>query len=339
VEVSVAFLEDLSAEGATERALPVLHAVELAFATAALQEGGSFDVEVVPFDVSGSPDPVAQVASEVVADDTIVAAIAAPDLGGQAELAAGLAQAEVPLVSLSARGSVSDMPAGTWLRLVAPLRAQAAALADAAASLRAARRGICVAAAPADGTVYARTVRRALPADLPVTDVAGADEAIDAGCGVVVWPGGALGGAELAIGLAAANDPPAMIGGPALQDPEFLERAGETAEGAVSLCSCAEVSTSLDLAAQRFIQDYQSEFGSPPGPYAVEAWDAGHLVARALREAGPDRADLMAWLAGASSLDGLGGPYAMSGGELADPAAAIRRSRVEGGRWVAIEAG
>jgi eukaryotic-like serine/threonine-protein kinase len=333
--VSVAFLQDLSSEGAAERALPVLRAVELAFATAALQSDGAAEVEVVPFDV-GDENGAAGAAAEIAADERFVGAIADPGVGGQAELATALGAIEVPLVSLSRRGAVTDAPPGTWLRLVAPLRVEAESLARAAASLRAARRGICAVAAPSDGTVFARAIRSSLPAHAEVADAA---ETVASACGVVVWPGDAAGGATLATGLAGAGAAPVLIGGPALRDPEFLELAGEAAEGAISICSCAEVSTSLELAAQRFVQEYQAEVGSPPGPYAVEAWDAGHLLARALREAGPARADVVAWLAGLSELDGLAGSYAVANGELADPASAVRRFRVAGGRWVAVDPG
>jgi ABC-type branched-subunit amino acid transport system substrate-binding protein len=290
---------------------------------------------VVPFDVGGQ-DGAVEAAAAIAADEAFAGAIAAPGVGGQAELATALGAIEVPLVSLSDRGAVSSAPPGTWLRLVAPLRVQAESLAQAAASVRAARRGICAVTAPPDGTVFARAIRSSLPAHAEVADAA---EALASACGVVVWPGDAAGGAALATGLAGAEAGPVLIGGPALRDPEFLELAGEAAEGAISICSCAEVSTSLELAAQRFVQDYQAEVGSPPGPYAVEAWDAGHLLARALREAGPARADVVAWLAGLSQLDGLGGSYTVVNGEIADPASSVRRFRVAGGRWMAVDPG
>jgi branched-chain amino acid transport system substrate-binding protein len=295
-------------------------------------------IEVVAFDAGGTPETAAQVAAEIAADETFVGAIAAPDLGGQAAIAQTLAAAGVPLISLSGRETVRGVPMGTWLRLVAPVREQAEALAETAAALRASRRGICIVTAPLDGTVYARAVRRALPPDVAVSEVDGAAAALESGCGVVLWTGGPEAGAELATALASSEAAPILLGGPALRDRQFLDLAQAAAEGAVSLCSCAEISTSLDLGAQRFIQDYQSEVGSPPGPYAVEAWDAAHLLTRAVRDAGPSRDEIVALLAETSTLEGLGGPYTFVGGELADPIAAIRRYRVEGGRWVAVQA-
>jgi hypothetical protein len=263
-----------------------------------------------------------------------VAAVSGPGLSGQEALAEILGAADIPLISLSARGSVADAAPGTWLRLVAPVEVQAMALASTSTELKAARLGICVLAAPTDGSAYGRTVARTLAREAgaqEVTNVAGVEEA---GCGVVTWTGDAVGGARLATSLAGLDAPPRLVGGVALREPIFLEEAGPAAEGARSVCSCTDVSTSLDLAAQRFIQDFQSEYGSPPGPYAVESWDAAHLLLRGLRESGGGRVELAGWLAALSAFDGLVGRTVLEGGELADPSAAMRIYRLDGGRWV-----
>ncbi len=338
-DVSVAFVLDSAAEGGLERTLPSLQAVELGFATASLSPEGAVAVDLVPLDMQGSEATESQLAEQIAGDPSYVAAIAGPDVPAQRALASALAAADVPLLSLSARDSVSGAPPGTWLRLVAPTRVQADALAKAASSLRASRRGICLVQTTPDGSGYARAVARSLSSNpTTVSDVAGADGVAEAGCGVVVWTGGAEGGAELARSLAELDGKrPVLLGGPGLRDRAFLEHAGDAANGTIALCSCADVGTSLDLAAQRFVQDYQSQYGSPPGPYAVEGWDAAHALVRALREQGTTRGDVVGWLAGLTALDGLGGPYAFRAGELADPASSIHRYRVEGGRWVAAE--
>jgi hypothetical protein len=53
-----------------------------------------------------------------------------------------------------------------------------------------------------------------------------------------------------------------------------------TSSGAAifTVCACADVSLSIDPTSQRFVHDLQAESGSPPGPYAVEAYDAGRLL-------------------------------------------------------------
>ena len=98
-----------------------------------------------------------------------------------------------------------------------------------------------------------------------------------------------------------------FIGGDRLLDPDFLSTAGPAAEGAVALCACANVSTSTELAARRFIQDYQSEHGVAPGAFAVEGWDAAHLILRAAGDRGITRAQVARSLGGLTTVDGLEG--------------------------------
>ncbi len=127
----------------------------------------------------------------------------------------------------------------------------------------------------------------------------------------------------------------AFVGGDRLLDPDFLSTAGTAAEGAFALCACANVSTSTDLAARRFIQDYQSEHGVAPGAYAVEGWDAAHLILRAAGDRGITRALVARSLGGLTTVDGLEGTHRFrADGEPLEPRALLRLYRVEGGRWV-----
>ena len=127
------------------------------------------------------------------------------------------------------------------------------------------------------------------------------------------------------------------IGGDRLLDPAFLEAAGASADGVLATCPCADLSTSTDIAARRFIQDYQSDYGLAPGPYAVEAWDAAHLILQALRGPGASREDVLTALGDTTVFEGLGGTYGFGpDGEPADPEGAVRVYRVEGGRWVPV---
>ncbi|HEX6332122.1 MAG TPA: ABC transporter substrate-binding protein [Actinomycetota bacterium] len=329
---AVAFLQDLSPEGALEPLLPVYRAVELAFAAASIDSEDPVDVELTSFDTAGDAEVAGEIAAEIAADPRYVAAIAAPDLPGQAELVSRFAAAGVPVLSLSARGSPEAPPAGAWLRLVAPVRTLGGALAETAASLRRVEDGVCIVEAPTDGTVLGRVAARSLPPDLDLTEVSGPVEVGEAGCGVVLWAGGGVDGAELAASLAATEPhPPVLVGGPALLDPRFLVLAEDP--HAVAVCSCVDLSTSLDLEAQRFIQDFQTEYGRPPGAYVVEAWDAAQLVLAALRGGGQDRASVWDRIASTTAIDGLGGPYTLTAGELADPRSFVRVYRVRGGRW------
>jgi branched-chain amino acid transport system substrate-binding protein len=128
-----------------------------------------------------------------------------------------------------------------------------------------------------------------------------------------------------------------FVGSERIRDQGFLEAVGEAGEGALAICPCVDVSTSTDLAAQRFIQDYQSEFGLPPGPYAVEGWDAARMLVAAFREGAVERGPVSTALEVMTAFDGLAGTYRFGfGGDLTDAAASVRISRVEGGRWLEI---
>jgi branched-chain amino acid transport system substrate-binding protein len=337
--LKVAYVQDLTPEQALDTTLPPLQAVELAFATAPSSALTPSPVEVVAFDTQGDPTALGEVASEIASDRSFIAAFAAPNLRGLGGLVDILGTAGVPLLSLSSSDQIRGAAPGTFFRFVAPLSVQAASLANAVDALGRAHVDACLVVPPDEGTRFSNAVRHALSPGLRVIEQEGETAGVPlTGCGIVVWPGDGAGGAALASSLEDAPPPsPILIGGPGLREPDFLGEAGTAAEGAVAFCSCADVSTSLALGAQRFIQDYQSEFGSPPGPYAVEAWDAAHMLIEALEGAGPSRESVLARFASISRFEGLGSAYAFAGGELAHPAHAVLVFRVEGGRWTVVE--
>jgi len=153
------------------------------------------------------------------------------------------------------------------------------------------------------------------------------------GCDAVAWAGSPDPGAELAQRLPAAV---AIVGGDRLLDPDFLD-AGSAAEGARAGCACTDLSTSTDPAVLGFIQDYQSEFGTAPGPFAVEAWDAAGVILSAL-SGGSGREVVAAALRDLEVFEGLGTTYRLATtGELAHPEDGVGVSELRAGRWVRLE--
>jgi branched-chain amino acid transport system substrate-binding protein len=329
IALKVAFIQDLAPEGALDRTLPAFQGAELAFTIASAREGAAFTIEIVAFDIDGSIETGREIAEEIAGDPSYVAAIAAPGLPDQQPIADGLDG--MPFLSLSARGTMLSEDRA-WLRFVAPLRDLATRLGRLAESRRSSRRGVCLAQAD-ELDPLARYTRRSLSSDVHVTSAKGADDVTSARCGVVVWSGYGLGAAAIAVGLDADMR---LIGGPGLRDGDFIEDAGASAEGALSVCSCADVSSSLDLAARRFIQTFQSENGTAPGPYALEAWDAAHMIIGGIDAAGPSRGELASWFSGVTRFDGLAGSYSWTDGELKSPSTFIRTYEVVGGRWVLL---
>jgi ABC-type branched-subunit amino acid transport system substrate-binding protein len=338
--LKVAYVQDLAPEQALDTTLPPLQAIELAFATAASSGRTPAPVEVVAFDTQGDPASIGQIADEIASNPSFIAAVAAPNLHGLGGLVGILGPVGVPLLSLSASDPIRGAAPGTFFRFVAPLAVQASSLAHGVQALQRADGDVCLVVPSDEGARYSKAVRHALSPGSRVIEHAEGDETPMvplSRCGIIVWTGSGVGGAALALSLEDAPPPsPILIGGPGLREPDFLGEAGTAAEGTVAFCSCADVSTALGLGAQRFIQDYQSEFGTPPGPYAVEAWDAAHMLIGALELDGPSGDGLLARLTSTQRVDGLG-TYAFVEGELAQPADAVLVYRVEGGRWTAVE--
>jgi branched-chain amino acid transport system substrate-binding protein len=330
VALKVAFIQDLAPEGALDRTLPAFQGAELAFTVASAREGAAFTIGIVAFDIDGNIETGREIAEEIAGDPSYVAAIAAPGLPEQRPVADALDG--MPFLSLSDRGAMLSEDRA-WLRFVAPLRDLGTKLGRLAESRRSSRRGVCLAQAD-ELDPLARHTRRSLSSDVHVTSARGADDVTSARCGVVVWSGYGRGAAAIAVGLDADVR---LIGGPGLRDGDFIEDAGASAEGALSVCSCADVSNSLDLAARRFIQTFQSENGAAPGPYALEAWDAARMIIVGIDAAGPSRGELASWFSGVTRFDGLAGSYSWTDGELASPSTFIRTYEVVGGRWVLVE--
>jgi hypothetical protein len=317
--IKVAFVKDLSVPDADEHALPAFQAAKLAFETAAARDPAGVTVELEEFDLAEEATEFAAIG----ADPGYVAMIVAPGVNG----VDGLAE-ELPVVSLSDLGEPGAGDA--WTRLVAPMPVVADTLAS---GLR--QDVACVLSEdPAPDPLSELLAERLTGAPVAAIDPAGAATvARNAGCDVVIWAGGPDAGAEAAEVLRPAGV--AMIGGDRLLDPDFLASAGTAAEGTFALCSCVSVASSTELAVRRFVQDYQSEHGTAPGPYAVEAWDAAHLVLRALHEGGATRAQVREWMGARTTLDGLVRTYRLDPrGELIDPASMLRLFRVDGGRWL-----
>jgi branched-chain amino acid transport system substrate-binding protein len=317
--LKVAFVKDLSVPDADEHALPAVQAARLAFETASTNDPNRTPVELQEIDLQGDLAELETIKS----DPAYVGVIVGP---GVNEATVPL-DADVPVVSLSGLGTGAGGQA--WVRLVAPLSTVADAL---AARLRQAHP--CVLAEdPAPDPLFDMLAERMPRATAETIDPATASAvAADAGCTTVIWAGGPDAGAEAARDLRPAGV--TLIGADRLLDPDFLSGAGTLAEGSFALCACSTVATSTDLAARRFIQDYQSQHGVAPGAYAVEAWDAAHMILRALDGGQTSRSQVARSLEDVTEVQGLEGTHRLgTDGEPLNPRALLRLYVVRGGRW------
>lgn len=347
--VTVAFVEATGLELPGDRIAPAYQGAKLGFRVAELGGDLPARVGIEVLDTGGTVAGTLEVAAEIAGDARIVAAIAAPGLPWQMALGDGLEAAGVPWISLSSAGvGLGERGWTGWRRLVADQVLQGRAIGRVLHGLRRARTGLCVLeqeGLPAGRlleaavrTAHAPLLLRTVVEDSPGAVTATVGAVADAGCGAVLWGGeGALGASLRRRLVEAGLARVPFVGTERIRDGGYLEAAGEAAEGTIAVCPCADVSTSMRLAHQRFIQDYQAEFGLPPGPYAVEGWDAARLLVSVLRTGTPRRGEIREALRRTGAFEGLAAVYRFGpGGELLQPLRTVRTYRVEGGRWLEV---
>jgi branched-chain amino acid transport system substrate-binding protein len=346
VEVRIAFVEDLAPEEAASRVAPAYQGARLAIDTATLTGRLPVQVEIVAMDTAGDP---ASVASEIAADPSFVGVIGAPFLTGQAVLGPLLDGAGVPTITLSTLGP--DLSANgwtTWRRAVADQGEQAGTLAAYVDGLPASAPGVCLVGDGSPVSVsllnaVSRTLGSTVDLRMRIPSAQDGPELVAAqveaaGCGAVVWGGYASQGALLRHQLVEVGlRDVAFVGADGLKDETFPAVTGAAGNGTVAACPCVDLTTSTRFAAQRFIQDYQSDFGLPPGPYAAEAWDVARMYLDAIADGAATRAEVAAALAGTLPYQGLANRYAFRpDGELVPRSAAVHLFRDEGGRWLPL---
>jgi ABC-type branched-subunit amino acid transport system substrate-binding protein len=128
----------------------------------------------------------------------------------------------------------------------------------------------------------------------------------EAGCRVLAWIGGTPAAASI---LNSIPEPPPVLGTSRMKTDDGLELASFGSH-VFTVCACADVSLSTESRWQRFVHDLQAESGAPPGPLAVEAYDAGRLLIGSLEGTGGAREALASALDDLIRFEGLAGTYA-----------------------------
>ena len=157
-----------------------------------------------------------------------------------------------------------------------------------------------------------------------------------AGCSVVAWSGTATGAAWLraALDRQGLGRLPLVVLDPA-RTVSFLEAIASTTGRTKAFCACLDISTSAEPEAITLLHRFQARFGIELGPFGVEGWDAGKLIAGIAGER-PSRASLAAALDALTSFRGLAGTYAFDGdGERSE--APVYSYRATGARWLRID--
>jgi len=343
--VRIAYVADLSVDDGPAHLAAAFQGITLAVADAD-EDGAPARAEVVEYDTEGDAARAAEVTGELAADADVVAVVVGPFTAMSEGGAASLARAGIPVLSLSTLGAPRGITGGSgWYRVVAPIREQARTIASHVRGMRAFESGLCLVG---DGSSTSRALLRDVEEEarasraVHISVPAGSDPTpahvaaiVRAGC-VPVWGGFTNAAAALAEALAAEGIH--LVGADAMKSEAFLLDAGEAATGTVVSCACVDLTTDTALPAQRFVNRFQFEFGSPPDAYAAEGYDVGTVLASAIENGGPTRARVADALRAAEPFEGLATVYRFdSDGELAAVAQTVSLTRAEAGRWVALE--
>lgn len=258
-----------------------------------------------PFDTASDPVRARTGASRMAAD-RVVAVIGPGD--ATEVLAAGpvLEQAGIPSMTVSA--TVTDLAARGW-RYFHRVVADDASQGRAAAGYLVGALHATTVAVVGDSTDYGRDLARAVAGEVGAdgatvvsSDVV-APRQVDAFTDrVVAAPPDAVflaGSPELAgrltVELRAKGYSGKVMAGIAGEDARFLASAGTAASDVYLVCGCS--GTSDNPNAQAFNAAYLAQFGSNPGPYAAEAYDATEAVLAAISSGKTSPAAIDAFLA------------------------------------------
>jgi branched-chain amino acid transport system substrate-binding protein len=128
-----------------------------------------------------------------------------------------------------------------------------------------------------------------------------------------------------------------MIGTEAFKDDQFIELAGESAEGTVTVCSCADINSSDAPEAKAFVEAYTAKYGEAPGIYAAEAWDIAQMYIAAATAGSTTRADITSFLHNMKGVKGITKTFAFDEtGELVSSSAVAYFFEVKDGAWVLL---
>jgi len=335
---TIAFLFDGSTSDAELVTSPALSGLELA-----AHEAGSAEIE--PVDVGLALDEVTASLRDLGDNGGVVAAVVAPwtaPPGGAIEL---LAAEGVPVVTLSWAWGPPREGRGLWLSFVAS-QAREAVVVLSGADVASQGAPLCLAGdedvtsrallataeqlGRAAGEPEIRTAGIA-EADRPATADAVAARIENADCPVLAW----IGSADVAASvLASVPDPPSVVGTSRMKTDAGLGLApGGIAVSTV--CACVDVSLSTGATSMRFVHDLQAESGAPPGPFAVEAYDAGRLLIGLIEGAGATRERVAKELADLTRFKGLVQSYTFEpDGSRATESLRTAMWRAAGSRWL-----
>ncbi|MBO0867925.1 MAG: branched-chain amino acid ABC transporter substrate-binding protein [Micromonosporaceae bacterium] len=246
-------------------------------------------VELLYFDTQGDPKQAPAMAQQIVADGQIIGVVG-PAFSGEAETADPLLdQAGVATITASAtETALSTRDWRTFHRIIGNDSVQGPAAGRYIAKVLRAKKVFVVDDSEAYGQGLANEVIRVLDTDvvqsgtvlvgqLDFTDLV---KQIRAAAPDAIFFGGYYQQAgALLTQVRRAGVRATFVSGDAVKDEGFLHQAGRYAENAVITCPCQPPERSGDDFAGR----YRTRFGTVPGTYSAEAYDAANVFLQGLQ--------------------------------------------------------
>ncbi len=315
----------------------------------AADEAGT--VEIEPVNLGLDPPEVMSALRALGEDRDVIAAVIAPWTAPPAGAADLLAAQGLPVVSLSWAWGPPSETGGVWLSLVAGQASEAVLLLS-TADVAPEGVSLCVAGdehptsrallttaeelGRAAGDPDVAMVGVITEGDAAITDAV-ADRIESSRCSVLAWTGGTSGAGAVLSRLPEA--PALVVGTSRIGTDEGLALATADRD-VITSCACVSIDLSLEPEHMRFVHDLQAASGAPPGPYAVEAYDAGRFLLSLVTGAGGDdlREVLAAALEDPAEIPGLAGDYRFEpDGSRAPDTLRVGTWRAAGSRWLPVE--
>ncbi|NYE38759.1 branched-chain amino acid transport system substrate-binding protein [Nocardioides cavernae] len=256
------------------------------------------EVELVKFDTEGDPAKATPVATQIAGDESFIGVIGGAFSGETRATKSIYNDAGVTMVSQSATATdlTQEDQVEVFHRLVPYDDYQGAAIAKYLTDEVGATKVFVVDNSEAYGEPLADRVEETLgdkmvqrdKTEVGQTDFAPTISKMESAQPDAIMYGGYIAeAAPLLKQIRDAGIDAPFVGGDGLYGADFGNAVGEAGEGAVVMCPCAPIEDDSTFAA-----DFEEEFGSAPGAYAAEGYDAMSVFLAALDDGARDRASV-----------------------------------------------
>ncbi len=280
---------------------PIINGAQLAIDQ--YNEDADCEVAYEQIDSQGSPDQAPSLATEASGDDAVVGIIGPAFSGESAAAGPIFAEAGLPTISPSATNpALAENGWATFHRVLGNDATQGPAAATYIQDTVGAKAVFVMDDASEYGAGLAGIVQDNL-GDLVVdtdtiqagqTDFSASVTKVRSSKADTVFFGGYYAEAALiARQLRDSGFEGTFVVADGVKDPGFLEGAGKAAEGTIITCPCIPAE---DPAVAEFAADYEEAFGSAPGTYAAEAYDAANIFLDGIAEGIDNREDMLAFV-------------------------------------------